>query len=74
MVRTKSTPRRSRRLWARRINPKGKKFIVKERLETPKTVSFRGKMFIVRYKRVAKKRLKKTNKVRFNPNVQVKTF
>ena len=59
MVRKKSTPRRSRRLWARRINPKGKKFIVKERLETPKTVSFRGKMFIVRYKRVGRRRLKK---------------
>ena len=59
MVRTKSTPRRSRRLWARRINPKGKKIIVKERLETPKTVSFRGKMFIVRYKRVARRQLKK---------------
>ena len=73
MVRIKSTPRRSRRLWGK--YKKRQKFIIKERLETPKSISFRGKIFTVRYKRVSKKRLKKANnRVTFNPNVQIKTF
>ena len=57
MVRIKATPRRSRRLWAR--NQKRKKFIIKERLEKPKTVAFNGKLFVVRYRRVGKKKIKR---------------
>ena len=57
MVRIKATPRRSRRLWAR--NQKRKKFIIKERLEKTKTVAFNGKLFVVRYKRVGKKKIKR---------------
>ena len=57
MVRIKSTPRRSRRLWVR--NKKRPKFIVKERLENPKSVAFNGKLFTVRYKRVGKKKIRR---------------
>ena len=57
MVRIKATPRRSRRLWVR--NHKRKKFIIKERLEKPKTVAFNGKLFVVRYRRVGKKKVKR---------------
>ena len=57
MVRIKATPRRNRRLWVR--NQKRKKFIIKERLEKPKTVAFNGKLFVVRYKRVGKKKIKR---------------
>ena len=58
MVRIKTTPRKSRRLWAKN-NKKRKKFIIKERLEKPKTVSFNGKLFVVRYKRIGKKQIRK---------------
>ena len=58
MVRIKATPRRSRRLWARN-NQKRKKFIIKERLEKPKTVAFNGKLFVVRNKRVGKKKIRR---------------
>ena len=57
MVRIKATPRRSRRLWVR--NKKRQKFIVKERLENPKSVAFNGKLFTVRYKRVGKKKIRR---------------
>ena len=57
MVRIKATPRRSRRLWVR--NKKRPKFIVKERLENPKSVAFNGKLFTVRYKRVGKKKIRR---------------
>ena len=57
MVRIKATPRRSRRLWVR--NQKRKKLIIKERLEKPKTVAFNGKLFVVRYRRVGKKKIKR---------------
>ena len=57
MVRIKSTPRRSRRLWVRKS--KRPKFIVKERLENPKSVAFNGKLFTVWYRRVSKNKIRR---------------
>ena len=50
MVRVKTTPRKTIAL------PKYKRrYILKERLNTPKTVKFGNKQFVVRYKRISKK-------------------
>ena len=49
MARTKTTPRR--------IVPRlrGRRFIIKQKLENPKVVKFGNKQFTVRYKRIPKK-------------------
>ena len=51
MVRIKRTPKRTAlpNLKFRR------KYIIKQRLETPKTVKFGNKQFTVRFKRISKK-------------------
>ena len=51
MARTKTTPRT--------IVPRfrGGRYIIKQKLETPKGVKFGNKQFTVRYKRISKKRL-----------------
>ena len=50
MVRVKTTPKRSS------VNYKFRsRYILKERLENPKTVKFGNKQFVVRYKRISKK-------------------
>ena len=50
MARTKTTPRR--------ILPRiTKRFIIKEKLQTPKVVKFGNKTFTVRYKRVGRRRV-----------------
>ena len=51
MARTKTTPRK--------ILPKLKfrRYIIKQKLETPKVVKFGNKQFTVRYKRISKRSL-----------------
>ena len=49
MARTKTTPRR--------IVFRGRKYIIKQKLETPKVVKFGNKQFTVRYKRISKRSL-----------------
>ena len=51
MARTKTTPRR--------IVPRfrGRRYIIKQKLENPKVVKFGNKQFTFRYKRISKKRL-----------------
>ena len=47
MARTKTTPRR--------IVFRGRRYIIKQKLETPKVVKFGNKQFTVRYKRIFQK-------------------
>ena len=50
MVRVKTTPKKTV------VLPRYKrKYILKERLDMPKTVKFGNKQFVVRYKRISKK-------------------
>ena len=49
MARTKTTPRR--------IVFRGKKYIIKQKLATPKVVKFGNKQFTVRYKWISKRSL-----------------
>ena len=49
MARTKTTPRR--------IVFGGKKYIIKQKLQTPKVLKFGNKQFTVRYKRISKRSL-----------------
>ena len=43
---------------ARRILPHTKRFIIKEKLQTPKVVKFGNKVFTVRYKRISRRGLR----------------
>ena len=49
MARTKTT--------SRRILFRGRRYIIKQKLETPKVVKFGNKQFTVRYKQISKKSL-----------------
>ena len=49
MARTETTPRR--------IVFRGRRYIIKQKLETPKVVKFGNKQFTVRYKRISKRSL-----------------